>query len=237
MAINHEDLSRLQEELGGLVISGGEEASEVVVQEEPGIESPLEHSEVNDAEESDASDSTAGSPSLTEVGSSSWTEGTTTWVGSVSSFEDTDSHFAGSEPEDDEPEDDEPFTRVCPHHHHPPYSLHKRYTTKRYNDLRNDGRDYAKCPTCADEFLGFVDQRGVNEINPLCDCEPPRRSRMSLGRIDRSGPPFKIFYNCANPTKNCEYYKEPGEITVGDRTIGCLLGLDDRDWLVDEGWV
>ncbi|KAF8535440.1 hypothetical protein BDD12DRAFT_344833 [Trichophaea hybrida] len=111
-----------------------------------------------------------------------------------------------------------PFTRRCRIHR---TTSPVRKVVGLSNRYGNDGREYYVCPHpgCR-SFVGWNDQIGVEDGNVKCYCGLPSRKQPG-----KSG----IFFSCANPRRNCEYYEEEDD---GPRGYFCsmILGHDGGDF-------
>jgi hypothetical protein len=74
-----------------------------------------------------------------------------------------------------------------------------RHITRSSNRNGNAGRPYYKCIPC-DKFSCFVDSRGEDENNPLCDCGKSSRRQLSSREKGR-----RIFYVCK--TGSCQFFQ------------------------------
>ena len=96
------------------------------------------------------------------------------------------------------------------------------YITKTSNRNENAGRPYLKCDPCK-QFVSFLDDRGIHDVNPKCACKKRSRIRVSGKHKGRT-----FHYVCSSG--ECDFYDEPegehGRIRVTDeQMLKMMAGL------------
>ncbi|KAF8251362.1 hypothetical protein K440DRAFT_658780, partial [Wilcoxina mikolae CBS 423.85] len=131
-------------------------------------------------------------------------------------------HHLAEPPENSEPPTPEsivpsiPFTRRCRIHR---TTEPVRKVVGLYNRNGNDGREYYACPhPGCKSFVGWDDQIGVEDGNAKCYCGLP--SRKQPGKRG-------IFFSCANPRRDCQYYEEEDDRPRG--VFDSLVFLSHND--------
>jgi hypothetical protein len=82
----------------------------------------------------------------------------------------------------------------------------ERRTISPYNTNRNAGRPMYECGQCG-EFACFGDMRGVQESNPMCDCEGDMPSRVLVSGPKKGRSKSRtIYYGCA--VGECDYLEQ-----------------------------